>query len=81
MKKLLKGILSIILCMMLFMATFAFSIYDKFFEILGDDYKTAMASFALQGSAANESLSEGEVEKEIKEIRYIKTDGSIDNRD
>lgn len=80
MKKVLKGILSITLGTVLFVVTFAFSAYDKFFEILGDDYKTAMASFALQGSSANEALSEDEVKKEIKEIRYIKTDGTIDTR-
>ena len=80
MKKVVKKVLFCILCVVIFFGTFMFSAYDKVFEILGDDYKSAMASFALQGDGAMESLSDEEVVKEIKEISYIKTDGTIDTR-
>lgn len=75
-----KKLLFVFACIVLFIGIFALSAVNKFFDILGDEYKTAMATFVLQGSAAAEELSEDAVDKEIKEIRYIKTDGSVDTR-
>lgn len=74
--KILKKGLFVILCIVLFIVVFAASVVTKIVNTIGGDMFSA---FALQGESAVELLAEDEVTKELIDVRYIKSDGTIDS--
>ncbi len=75
MKK-VKSVMWVILCIVLFLAVFAGSVISKAKNIFGGELFTA---FALQGEAASDKLSDGDLTKKLVDINYIREDGTIDD--
>ena len=73
--KLAKRILSVVLCIALFLGVFALSAFQKAKDIFGGELFT---SFALQGEMAGEPLGASEMKQELIDVPYIKADGSVD---
>ncbi|MXQ49384.1 hypothetical protein GRB29_08375 [Streptococcus pneumoniae] len=75
MKKLLKKIIWPLLCILLFLGAFGYSAHTKFIDLMG-----VGSGFSLQGAATDEKLNESEYSSEVIDIKYIKSDGTIDIR-
>ncbi|MEF3084528.1 hypothetical protein [Bacillus altitudinis] len=73
----MKKFLWVILCVFVFCCVFGASVVSKSKDILGPDL---VASFTLQGETAAENLSDNEIQKEIIDIKYIKSNGEIGTR-
>lgn len=74
--KVLKKVLWIVLCVVLFIGVFAGSSYMKFTSLIG----LGGSGYTLQGIAAKTVISPDEITKETISVSYITNEGTVETR-